>query len=229
MKTILILGLTLFLTGLNGFGQTNEASRSSAKSIAVSIVYDGSGSMADKVPGSDQVPTPKYVIANKAVNSIVKQLLAYSQDKQVDVQAGLVCFAGGQIKPAIPLAAMDARQADAFTHWTASFTKPDGGTPLGLAIQEAQKQLAKSGAIHQHILVITDGESNMGVKPERVVHSMRTGDHPIPVYFVAFDVAGSVFDSVKAEGATVMSAGDEVQLNIQINHILGQKILLEAE
>jgi hypothetical protein len=38
-----------------------------------------------------------------------------------------------------------------------------------------------------------------------------------------------VFGPVKAEGATVVSASDEAQLNVEINHILGQKILLEAE
>jgi len=229
MQQTLILGLALLFAGFTLFGQTNDAPAPSAKSIAVSIVYDGSGSMADLVPGGDHQPTPKYLIANKAVNSIVQQMLDYGQAKQVGIQAGLVCFVGNRIQPAIPLAALDATQAAAFAKWTAGFATPEGGTPLGQAIQEAQKQLAKSGAGHKHILVITDGMSNMGISPERVVHDLRTGENPIPVYFVAFDVAASVFGNVKSEGATVVSASDEGQLNVRINQILGQKILLEAE
>jgi len=76
--------------------QTNTPS-----GIAVSIVYDGSGSMADSVTGADGVQTPKYLIANKAIGSIVRQLVAFSQDKHVNVQAGLVYFLGGKIHQGI--------------------------------------------------------------------------------------------------------------------------------
>jgi len=116
-----------------------------------------------------------------------------------------------------------------FTDWARDFRRPDGGTPLGLAIQEAETQLAGSPNLHKHILVITDGESNAGITPDQAVHKLRTSTNPIPVYFVAFDVSASVFSKAKSEGATVVSASNEAQLNTQINTILGQKILLEAE
>ena len=89
--------------------------------------------------------------------------------------------------------------------------------------------MAKSDCVHKHILVITDGMSNVGISPERVVQEIHNSASPIPIYFVAFDVSASVFDGVKAGGATVVSASDEAELNVQINQILGQKILLEAE
>jgi len=47
--------------------------------VAVAIVYDTSGSMKEQVRDGAGNLTPKYVIANKAVNSIVKQLQAYSR------------------------------------------------------------------------------------------------------------------------------------------------------
>jgi hypothetical protein len=185
--------------------------------------------MADKVPGADHKPAAKYLIANKAVTSIIRQLVAFSQDKHVKVQAGLVYFVGGKIHQGIPLLDLTPASGASFTDWARDFKTPAGGTPLGLAIEEARRQLASSHSLHQHILVITDGASNAGTPPETVVHDLRTGAHPIPVYFVAFDVTTRVFDKVKAEGATVVSASDEAQLNVEINHILGQKILLEAE
>jgi hypothetical protein len=49
------------------------------------------------------------------------------------------------------------------------------------------------------------------------------------VHFVAFDVDGKVFAGVKKLGATVVSAANENQLNSQLEFILENKILLEAE
>lgn len=225
MKRLLTVGIiVLFLAvGRTTPAQTNNAG------IAVSIVYDGSGSMADKVPGADNQQTPKYLIANKAIASITRQLVAFSQEKHVNIQGGLVYFVDGKIHEGIPLVGLTPASGTAFTDWARNFTKPGGGTPLGLAIQEARHQLDQSHSLRKHILVITDGASNSGISPDRVMREIRASDNQIPVYFVAFDVTASIFDPVKKEGATVVSASDETQLNVEINHILGQKILLEAE
>ncbi len=225
MKRLLAAGVIIWFNacGFNSPAQTNNGG------IAVSIVYDGSGSMADRVLGADRQPTPKYLIANKAIGSIIRQLVAFSQDKHVKVQGGLVYFVNGHIHEGISLVDLTPASGSSFTDWARNFTKPAGGTPLGRAIQEARRQLDQSPSLHKHILVITDGVSNAGISPDRVMHEIRTSANPIPVYFVAFDIAASVFGPVKAEGATVVSASDEAQLNVEINHLLGQKILLEAE
>jgi len=232
MKTLLATGLIILFAalGINSPAQTNTApAPTNGNGIAVCLVYDGSGSMKDKVPGADRQPTPKYVIANKAVGSIIRQLVAFSQEKHVPVQGGLVYFVNGKIHEGISLVDLTPATGSSFTDWARNFTQPGGGTPLGQAIQAARRQLDRSPSLHKHILVITDGVSNMGVAPDRVVHEISASAHPMPVYFVAFDVAASVFGPVKAEGATVVSASNEAQLNVEINHILGQKILLEAE
>lgn len=232
MKELLAAGIMVWFTacGLNAPAQTNSpAAQTNSGGIAVSIVYDGSGSMADRVPGADRQPTPKYRIADKAVGSIIRQLVAFSQDKQVEVQAGLVYFVGGKIHQGIPLTSLTPASGGSFMDWARNFKTPSGGTPLGLAIRAAQRQLEPSHCLRKHILVITDGVSNSGISPDRVVRQIRASANPIPVYFVAFDINASVFDAVKAQGATVVSASDEAQLNVEINHILGQKILLEAE
>ena len=230
VKKMLAAGLIIFVAALaiNSQAQTNTVP-APTNGIAVCIVYDGSGSMKDLVPGANQQPTPKFVIANKAVGSIIRQLVAFSQDKHVPVQAGLVYFVDGHIHEGISLVDLTPATGGSFTDWTRKFTQPSGGTPLGLAIQAARHQLDRSSSLHKHILVITDGVSNQGISPDRVVHEIGASAHPIPVYFVAFDVAAKVFAPAKAEGATVVSASNEAQLNVEINHILGQKILLEAE
>lgn len=221
---------TVLVSGQRAFAQTNEPAGSShAGGIAVSIVYDGSGSMAYTVPGLNQQPTPKYQIANQAVASILRQLAAFSQQKHVELQAGLVYFAAGKIHPALALTNLTSASEAALTEWTTHFRTPSGGTPLGLAIRAAREQLETSACPHKHILVITDGESNSGVAPDRVVQEIRASGNPVGIYFVAFDINASVFDPVKAQGATVVSASDAIQLNAEINHLLGQKILLEAE
>jgi len=226
MKKLLSAGvLILLLTCCFGA----MAQTSIPGGIAVSIVYDGSGSMGDRVTGADNIQTPKFLIANKAIGSIIRQLAAFSQEKHVNVQAGLVYFVDGKIHQGIPLTTLTATNGALFTDWARGFRAPAGGTPLGLAIQEAGAQLAGSPNLHKHILVITDGESNAGITPDQAVHKLRTSTNPIPVYFVAFDVSASVFSKAKSEGATVVSASNESQLNTQINSILGQKILLEAE
>ena len=51
----------------------------------------------------------------------------------------------------------------------------------------------------------------------------------LSVHFVAFDVDAKVFDSLKKQGATVVGAANETQLNTQLGLILEKKILLEDE
>ena len=51
----------------------------------------------------------------------------------------------------------------------------------------------------------------------------------LSAHFVAFNVDAKVFDSVKKQGATVVGAADEKQLNSQLEFIMQKKILLEEE
>jgi hypothetical protein len=52
---------------------------------------------------------------------------------------------------------------------------------------------------------------------------------PLQFHFVAFDVNAAVFAGVKKQGATLVSAGDEKQLNEKLTFVLEEKILLEKE
>src|SRR4051794_36330660 len=64
--------------------------------VALGILYDTSGSMSESVPNSHGSSSPKYVIANRAVLAIVKQIQTFTTNgvtgapRKVDV--GLYTF-----------------------------------------------------------------------------------------------------------------------------------------
>jgi hypothetical protein len=222
-------GLALLTAALAVNGQSNDAAAKTggdAPALALVVVYDGSGSMGDRVPNIRGEPTPKYQLANNAVITIAQKVQDYCASKHVTIDAGLVYFTGAKVKVGIPFQTFDLK---AFQTWAQNFKSPDGGTPLGEGIKAANQMLAKSRAIKKHIMVVTDGASNQGQSPQAVLSQMKARQDLTSVYFVAFDVAAQVFDPVKNLGATVVSASNELQLKTQIDALLGKKILLEAE
>ena len=72
---------------------------------------------------------------------------------------------------------------------------------------------------------MTDGESNEGPDPESVYPNIK--QKGVGVYMVAFDVNNSVFDAIKKQGAGVVSASNETQLDAELTTILKKKVLLE--
>jgi len=218
----------LLLAVLNLTAQTTEPAKGGANppALALVILYDGSGSMKDNVPDIHGKPTPKYKIADDAVVAIAKKVEDYRVAKNINIDAGLVYFVDAKVKTGIPLQPFAAK---GFQEWARNFQSPIGGTPLGNGIAEANKMLAQSKALKRHILVITDGESNVGDSPEVVIRRLSSKANPDSIYFVAFDVSAKVFDPVKKLGATVVSAKNELELNNQVDALLGKKILLEAE
>src|SRR5882757_7850788 len=52
--------------------------------VALGILYDTSGSMKDPVPDSHGSSSPKYVIANRAMLAIVKQIQAFATNGSPD-------------------------------------------------------------------------------------------------------------------------------------------------
>jgi Mg-chelatase subunit ChlD len=229
-KLIAIPGcLALLTAAIAVTGQTNDSAPKmggDSPALALVILYDGSGSMRDKVPNVRGEPTPKYQLANNAVMTIAQKAQDYCTNKHVTIDAGLVYFTNAKVKVGIPLQSFDL---NAFQNWAKSFNSPDGGTPLGEGIKAANRMLAKSRAVKKHILIVTDGESNQGQSPQNVLKQMKSRQDLTSVYFVAFDVSAQVFNPVKNLGATVVSAADELQLKTQIDALLGKKILLEAE
>jgi hypothetical protein len=222
---LVTMGVLLGLGSLPVFAADDDG-------VALGILYDTSGSMNEPVPNSRGSSSPKYVIANRALLAIVKQIQTFTTNgvtgapRKVDV--GLYTFSTDGAQEVVKLGAFDP---GAIQKWVANFSKPDGGTPLGNSLRTVSQAVLNSPMPRKHVLVITDGMNTVGPDPDKVMPAINRAaekkQNPVFVHFIAFDVDAKVFNGVKKQGASVASAADESQLNSQLDFILQNQILLE--
>jgi uncharacterized protein YegL len=226
--------LTALLAGLlvlaSGVGALRAAE---AEGVALAIVYDTSGSMKEPVTDANGRKSPKYVVANRALDGITRQLQAFMTNTTAgprQVSAALVVFTSEGARVAVPFGPFNAQS---FYTWGKTFNRPEGGTPLGRALSKASEVVLDSGLSRKHVLIITDGMNTVGPDPASVLPGIRAKaadkGAAVSVHFVAFDVDAAQFAGVKKLDATVVSAANETQLNTQLQFILQKKILLEEE
>jgi Mg-chelatase subunit ChlD len=233
MKTNILVA---FISAVAMFGPAVTARASTQEEgVALAIVYDTSGSMRDPVRDQAGKRAPKYVIANRALEAIAKQVQGFATNAGSaaaprKIQAALFVFSNGQARTAIPFGPFDA---GALRDWARNFSSPHGGTPLGHALRAAGQCVLNSPLSHKHVLVITDGLNTVGPPPETVMPDLKRqaagSQVSLGIHFVAFDVDARQFESLKKQGATVVGAADEKQLDSQLEFILQRKILLEDE
>src|SRR5438067_29301 len=97
--------------------------------IALAIIYDTSGSMREPVADANGKPTPKYIIANRALIAIAKQIESFAP-KRADgaprrIDAGLYIFKGTDAVEAVKFGPFDAASLES---WAGSFSTPAGNT-----------------------------------------------------------------------------------------------------
>jgi len=202
--------------------------------VAVAIIYDTSGSMKDPVRDQSGKQAPKYVIANRALVAIAKQIQSFATNSAGGgprkIEAGVFVFDKNSAREAVKFGPFDETAIENFAN---GFSNPSGNTPLGNALTVASRAVFKSPLNHKHVLVITDGMNTAGPKPEEVLPKLKEQAHQkgtvLSTHFVAFDVDAKVFAPVKKLDATVVAAADEKQLDTQLQFILQRKILLEEE
>lgn len=211
---------------------TPQSARSE-EGVALAIIYDTSGSMKDAVRDQNGKPAPKYVIANRALIAIARQIQSFATNSGSGaprkIEAGIFVFDRNTAREALKFGPFDERAIEA---WANNFSNPSGNTPLGNALRVASRAVMKSPLSHKHVLIITDGLNTVGPKPEEVLPKLKQEAQDkggLSVHFVAFDVDAKVFAPVKKLDATVVAAADEKQLNTQLQFILQRKILLEEE
>lgn len=228
------LATALFVLSLAGLS-TARASGSEDDGVALAIIYDTSGSMKDPVPDESGHKSAKYLIANRALLDVTRQIEALATNNSAGgaprkLNTGLFIFQGERAREAVKFGPFDAV---ALREWALHFSHPDGNTPLGNTLAVAGRTVLKSPLARKHVLVITDGMNTVGPEPARVLPSLQKqaaqSGTSLSVHFVAFDVAAKVFAPVKRLGATVVAAENEAQLNSQLQFILQRKILLEEE
>ena len=202
--------------------------------VALAIIYDTSGSMKDTVPDRSGRSAPKFVIANRALVAVARQIQAFATNSPSGaprkIHSGLFVFQGERAREAIKFGPFDEV---ALENWAGHFSSPNGNTPLGNALSAATRVVLDSPLSRKHVLIITDGMNTAGPTPESVLPRLKTQAEQkqlgFSVHFVAFDVDAKQFNGVKRLGATVVGASDEKQLNSQLQYILQRRILLEDE
>lgn len=223
------------LTALVALGQSTPCRAASPEEgVALAIIYDTSGSMQESVPDRAGGSSPKYIIANRALVAVAKQIQTFATNTVAGmprkVATGLFIFQGSSARPVIKFGPFDAA---AIENWAKSFSSPTGNTPLGNALTIAGQAVLDSPLSHKHVLIITDGMNTLGPKPEATLPLLQqkagASGAAVSVHFIAFDANAKIFDPLKKLGATVVGAADEKQLNSQLEFILQHKILLEEE
>src|SRR5262249_14416794 len=157
---------------------------------------------------------------------IVSQFDKYAHDHNgQEILLGIYEFSdrgrGPCCRPVLNLAAPDLNGSRA----AISRMHAEGDTPIGDAMIFAKRALDAGGMSKRHILVITDGENNRGYSPTdvtRVIATQPENDRA-SIYFVAFDVAASKFNSVRDSGGLVLAASNETDLQGTLNYLLTGK------
>jgi Mg-chelatase subunit ChlD len=229
-----MLSFIMLATLSAGAAAPARAVAAQEEGVALAIVYDTSGSMQQPVKDADGTRSPKYVIARRALQSIVQRLQAFVASAPAGtprkMEAGLFVFSGNEARELVKMGAFDGKNLD---RWTSDLPPPSAGTPLGKALETATRAVLDSPLSRKHVLVVTDGENTVGPKPDAVLPGLKRqaekSQTRLNVHFVAFDVDAKVFEPLKRMGVTVVGAANETQLNDQLGFILEKKILLEDE
>ena len=207
---------------------TPESPAPERDGLAAAILIDVSGSM-QRAPGQGK-GTAKIVDARRAAVDLVDQFSRYADDhKGEPVLLGIYEFSGLDGQPdcreVIPMGPPDRSRAAA----AIAGMKAVGGTPIGNAMIAGKLALDKTGLSRRHLLVITDGENTTGPSPEDVAAAItrRPSVEQPAMYFVAFDVSASRFDSVRNAGGLVLEAVNAKALNDTLDSLLRGKILIE--
>jgi hypothetical protein len=234
MKANILRSFTILITLALMVSGSLRARAADEEGVALAIVYDTSGSMKQPVRDGNGKMSPKYIIAKRALEAIVKQLQTFATNSATGaprrIDAGLFVFSGNGATELVNFSRFDPKDVQ---RWTKDIPLPSSGTPLGNALTRAGQTVLNSKLAHKHVLVITDGINTVGPDPSVTMPKLKQqaaqNQASLSVHFVAFDVDAKVFAPMKRLGATVVGASDEKQLNTQLEFILQRKILLEDE
>lgn len=173
----------------------------------ICVVYDGSGSMA-----GNSANKPKYQVASRAISAFVRSV-------PEDVNLGLIIFNGG-IREAVPLGVGENNRNN---FMKAVFdVQPGGGTPLKSSMEIAYRTLRNQAEKQQGygeywLVVVTDGEANMGEDPGDLV-SQIVSESPVVIYTVGFDISGN--HSLNRKGQTIYKeARNQNQLESALSEV----------
>jgi hypothetical protein len=194
---------------------------------AVAILIDTSGSMGQTVADREGQKRPKHEIARDALGRIIQHTGTWKKDHADRLLYLGIYHFSSNVAPVLPMAEFDQAKAEASL---AKIPKPNSGTAIGRALQEAFQALYGSGCVRKYVLCITDGENTSGPPPDliaRQLHQQTKGE--VEIHFVAFDVAAARFRFLNDVNGYVVGAADGPQLQAELTKIYEKRILAEAE
>lgn len=201
------------------------------RGIAIVVVFDTSGSMNSPVAAQSSAANrdSKFRVAQRAFGLVIDRLEAFTKSPAAKpLSVGVTVFKKQDAAVAIPLAPFDPV---ALRRWLTT-ARADSATPLGNALFLAGQELLASPAASRHLLVLTDGANTAGRSPESALAQLNRAAEkkqtPLFTHIIALDIAPATFATLKQQGATLIGAADEAQLNSQFDFILEEKILVEA-
>ena len=198
--------------------------------IAVVILVDTSGSMAEKVAGGGGELTPKINIAKRSVIDLVRQFERYARENpNRTISLGIFEFSSRKNGPPVREVVKNSTPDLPVEESAINRLRSGGGTPIGDAMIAAKRALDATGLSRRHMLVVTDGANTQGYNPGDVadVIARESAEQRVSIYFIAFDVAADSFNSVRAAGGLILGAANENDLQQAIDFILTGKILVE--
>jgi hypothetical protein len=191
--------------------------------VALDIVLDNSGSMADAARGDKR---PKYVVAREAIERMLDATdSAVARRPDFPVLIALHVFSD-DVREVLP---MQPYNRDSVGAALARIRSPVGGTAIGLGIDAARKALYRSGVFRKNILVVTDGENTSGPNPGRIAREVfERSEGGVRMYFVAFDVDAGKFSFVRAVRGEVIGAANAAALGAALDTLYQGRVLAEA-
>ncbi len=193
---------------------------------AVVVLVDTSGSMAQPVPDVKGKPRAKNEIAREALAGIVRNTAQWKKDHAGShLQMGIFNFSS-RVNEVLPMGEFDAAKAEAALN---KIPHPNGGTAIGLALEEGYKALYRSGCSRKFVVCVTDGENTAGPGPDVVARQLHDQTHgAVQLNFVAFDTKASQFKFLSGVNGHVVEAADGGKLQDELTNIYEKRILAEA-
>jgi len=181
--------------------------------VAVTIVLDTSGSME-----GEKLLSVKRVL----LTSIKDKLNLYSVMGSGNLQLALIDCGSGwdSAEVEIPLNRYDEL---IFSRKVAGLTA-DGGTPLGLSMNLAFTELAKSGCVDKHVFVLSDGQSQDDLQSALAHH-----DPCVTIHVIGFQTDSSNYAAFSEVGGQVIMVDDAETLDATTSKIFKAILKLEDE
>ena len=193
--------------GVSDMYAVNTSAPATLEGKAIAFVVDTSSSMNEKLNGERKIESAK-----KSLQLILQDYEAYAQNNQ-NIKIGLLFYDGSNVRSAFPMQSFSQTIKE-----EVSKLKSSGGTPIGISLAYAERELDKTGYFNKSIVLLTDGENTVGKSPDAVFKSIidsnkNSGDSSTELYIIAFDTDVGNFKSMKALGAELYNADNGRELS----------------